>query len=89
MPIPCLGVLWPISDDPTLEAFRQGLRGLGYVKGQNIVVEYRYAHGQETLLPRLAADHVRLKVDAILTWGCCRPASPRKRPRRFPSSTAP
>jgi putative tryptophan/tyrosine transport system substrate-binding protein len=67
--VPRIGVLWPISDDPTLEAFRQGLRGLGYVEGQNIVVEYRYAHGQDALLPELAAELVRLKVDVILTWG--------------------
>src|SRR6266545_6800849 len=64
-----IGVLWPISDDPTLEAFRQGLRGLGYVEGQNIVVEYRYAHGKDELLPDLAAELVHLKVDVILTWG--------------------
>jgi putative ABC transport system substrate-binding protein len=64
-----IGVLWPISDDPTLEAFRQGLRDLGYVEGQNIVVEYRYAQGQDELLPALAAELVHLKVDVILTWG--------------------
>src|SRR5918999_37696 len=41
-----IGVLWPVLDDPTLEAFRQGLRGLGYIEGQNIVMEYRYAQGK-------------------------------------------
>jgi putative ABC transport system substrate-binding protein len=64
-----IGVLWPISDDPTLEAFRQGLRGLGYVEGRNIVVEYRYAEGRDELPPDLAAELVRLNVDVILTWG--------------------
>jgi putative tryptophan/tyrosine transport system substrate-binding protein len=67
--IPRVGVLWPIADDPVLEAFRQGLRGLGYVEGQNIVMEYRYARGQDALLPDLAAELVRLNVDVILTWG--------------------
>jgi putative tryptophan/tyrosine transport system substrate-binding protein len=67
--VPRIGILWPISDDPTLEAFRQGLRGLGYVEGQNIIMEYRYAHGQDALLPALAADLVRLNVEVILTWG--------------------
>ena len=64
-----LGVLWPISDDPTLEAFRQGLRRLGYVEGQNIAIEYRYARGNDALLPDLAADLVRRDVDVIVTWG--------------------
>jgi putative ABC transport system substrate-binding protein len=64
-----IGVLWPIADDPVLEAFRQGLRGLGYVEGQNVLMEYRYARGQDALLPDLAAELVRLNVDVILTWG--------------------
>ncbi len=67
--VPRVGVLWPISDDPMLEAFRQGLRELGYVEGQNVGLEYRYAQGKDALLPELAADLVRLNVDVILTWG--------------------
>ena len=67
--VPRIGVLWSGSDDPVLEAFRQGLRDLGYVEGQNIVIEYRYARGKDDLLPDLAAELVRLKVDVILTWG--------------------
>ena len=87
--VPQIGILWPIADDPILEAFRQGLRDLGYVEGQNIVVEYCYAEGQDTLLPELAAELVRLNVDVIVTWGWSPPALPGTRPRRFPSSTAP
>ncbi len=64
-----IGVLWPLSDDPTLEAFRQGLRDLGYVEGQNLFIEYRYAQGKDDVLPDLAADLVRLKVDVIVTYG--------------------
>ncbi len=67
--VPRIGVLWPVSDDPVLEAFRQGLRGLGYVEGQNIVIEYRYARGKDDLLPDLAAELIRLNVDVILRWG--------------------
>jgi putative tryptophan/tyrosine transport system substrate-binding protein len=64
-----IGVLWPLSDDPTLEAFRQGLRDLGYVDGRNILIEYRYAGGKDQLLPDLVADLIRLNVDVILTYG--------------------
>ena len=50
-----------------IEAFRQGLRELGYVEGKTIVVEYRYAEGKPDRYPELAVDLVRLKVDAIVT----------------------
>ena len=52
-----------------IEAFRQGLRELGYVEGKNIVIEYRYAEGNLDRLPALAAELVRLKVDVIVTGG--------------------
>jgi putative ABC transport system substrate-binding protein len=51
------------------EAFRQGLRELGYVEGKNIVTEYRYAEGKLDRLPALAAELVRLEVDVIVTGG--------------------
>jgi putative tryptophan/tyrosine transport system substrate-binding protein len=51
------------------EAFRQGLRELGYVEGKNIVIECRSAEGKLDRLPALAADLVRLKVDIIVTGG--------------------
>src|SRR5712692_6401520 len=52
-----------------IEAFRQGLRELGYVEGKNIVIEYRYAEGKLDRLPALAAELVRLKVDIIVSTG--------------------
>jgi putative tryptophan/tyrosine transport system substrate-binding protein len=52
-----------------LEAFRQGLREIGYVEGENIVIVDRYAEGKFDRLPVLAAELVRLKVDVIITAG--------------------
>jgi putative ABC transport system substrate-binding protein len=52
-----------------VEAFRQGLRELGYVEGKNIVIEWRFAEGKLDRLPALAAELVRLKVDVIVTGG--------------------
>ena len=51
------------------EAFRQGLRELGYMEGKNIVIEWRSAEGKGDRLPALATDLVRLKVDLIVTAG--------------------
>ena len=67
-----------------IEAFRQGLRELGYVEGKNIVIEYRYAEGKLDRLPALAAELVRLKVDVIVTAGPLQPVPPRKQPRTIP-----
>jgi putative ABC transport system substrate-binding protein len=50
-------------------SFQQGLRELGYVEGQNIAFEHRYAHGRVDLFPALAADLVRLNVDLIFARG--------------------
>jgi len=54
---------------PLPEAFRQGLRDLGYVEGRNVVIEYRYAEGKLERLPALAAELVALKVDVIVAPG--------------------
>jgi putative ABC transport system substrate-binding protein len=51
------------------EAFRQGLRALGYVVGQNITIEYRWAEGNNERLPAFAAELVNLKLDVIVTHG--------------------
>jgi putative ABC transport system substrate-binding protein len=52
-----------------LEAFRSGLRDLGYVEGRNITIEFRWAEGQYSRLAELAAELVRLKVDLLVTHG--------------------
>jgi len=69
--VPRVGFLFYGSSGPSreLDAFRQGLRELGYVEGQNITVEYRFASGQIERLPELAAELVRLKPDVIVTPG--------------------
>ena len=70
--IPRIGFLIaasPSSVSPRVEAFRQGLRELGYVEGKNIVIEWRHAEGKIDRLPALAAELVRLKVDLIITGG--------------------
>ena len=51
---------------PTVDAFIQGLRDLGYVDGQNLALEIRYAEGRTERFPALAAELVRLKVDALV-----------------------
>jgi putative tryptophan/tyrosine transport system substrate-binding protein len=58
-----------LDPNPSLEAFRQGLRELGYVEGQNLVIEYRYAEGSEERLRALATELVRLHVDLIVAGG--------------------
>ena len=62
-------IWYPFRYPARLEAFRQGLRELGYVEGKNIVIEWRYAEGKFNRLPELAAELVRLKVDVIVTGG--------------------
>ena len=69
---------------PRTEAFRQGLRELGYVEGKNIAIEYRFADGKLDRLPVLVAELVGLKVDVIVTAG---PGS--TRPAKEATSTIP
>jgi putative ABC transport system substrate-binding protein len=60
-----LSALYPSEADPP-QAFRQRLRELGYIEGQNVVIDWRYAQGRDDRLPSLAEEIVRLKVDLIV-----------------------
>ena len=62
-----LNALFPTTNPARIEAFRQGLRDVGYVEGKNIIIEFRYAERKVDRLPTLAAELVRLKVDVIVT----------------------
>ena len=61
-----LAAVTATADAPRLEAFRQGLRELGYVEGQNLVIEYRHEGGGFGRLPELAAELVRQKPDVLV-----------------------
>ena len=64
-----LSAVAPSSPDPPLAALRQGLSETGYVEGQNLAMEYRFAEGHYDRLPALAAELVGRKVDVIVTPG--------------------
>ena len=59
----------PITESTRSEGIRQALHDLGYVEGQNIAFEYRYAEGKLDRFPELAAELVRLKVDIVVVAG--------------------
>ena len=85
--MPRIGFLATVSPSTILdriEAFRQGLRELGYVEGKHIVIEFRSAEEKPDRLPALAAELVRLKVDLIVTAG-----SPVTRVAKEATSTIP
>jgi len=70
--MPVIGVLWPGESPPApprMESFTQTLRQLGFVDGQNVSIELRYARGGLQQLPELAAELVRAKVDVLTTFG--------------------
>jgi len=67
-----IGYLWPTrptSPDLGTDAFRRGLRELGYIEGQNLVFEFRFADGKVDRLPALATELVRLNVDVVVAVG--------------------
>jgi len=64
-----LGAGSPAADSPQISAFRRGLQDLGWIEGQSVVLEYRWAEGHPERLPALARDLVALKVDVIMTAG--------------------
>jgi putative tryptophan/tyrosine transport system substrate-binding protein len=84
--MPRVGILTPADNDrgPGFEAFKQGLRELGYVEGRNIVLEFRSDHGDVSLLPQLAAELVALPVDVIVTDGRAAARAAGKATKRIP-----
>jgi len=67
-----IGLLWPGAGppiSPRMESFREGLRRSGYVEGQNVTIELRYAQAEQERLAAHAADLVRANVDVIATFG--------------------
>jgi putative ABC transport system substrate-binding protein len=67
-----IGVLWPASsppESPRMESFRQALRQLDFVEGQNLAIELRHPQGGSQELPNLATELVRLQVDVIVAFG--------------------
>ena len=70
--LPIVGILGPTSPGPFagfVAAFHRGLSETGYVEGQNVAIEYRWAEGRYDRLPALAADLVARKVDVIVAPG--------------------
>ena len=88
--VPTIGVLviGNISPEEFWREFRQGLRDLGYIEGQNIRFEFRSAEGQINRLPELAAELVRLKVDVIVTWFTPTAVAAKQATREIPSVMA-
>jgi len=84
--VPRVGILTPAESDqtPIFEAFRRGLKDLGYTEGRNIAVEFRSARGNSALLPRLAAELVALPVDIIVTDGAAAARVAQEATRRIP-----
>jgi putative ABC transport system substrate-binding protein len=73
--IPRVGILTQASSDKALvfDAFREGLRDLGYIEGRNIVLEFRFAKGDFSRAPQLAAELVAIPVDVIVSTGVVAP----------------
>ena len=86
--MPVIGFLHavsPVAFTDRLRDFRQGLKDAGYVEGENVAIEYRWAENQLDRLPALAAELVRRQVAVIVT-----PAAPlRRSPRRRATTTIP
>ena len=85
--IPRIGYLGPTSPSAGvrfLESFRQGLRELGYVEGQNIFIDYRWAEGRPDRFPALAGELIHLRVDVIVTYSNAAVAALQQATRTIP-----
>ena len=75
---------WPSDTGGVAEAFRDGLRDLGYIEGRNITIEYRFAEGRLDRYPDLASELVRLQVDVILAPSTAAAQAARKATTKIP-----
>ena len=85
--MPVIGYLCAGSPGPSAPfaaAFRQGLSETGYVEGQSVTIEYRFAEGHNDRLPALAADLVGRKVDAIVSFGGAAPRAAKAASQTIP-----
>ena len=82
-----------LGGSPYVDAFREGLRALGYIEGKNVVIEYRYTEGKPDRYSEFLAELVRLKVDVIIADGSGVAAAAKKTTSTIPivmtSSTDP
>jgi putative tryptophan/tyrosine transport system substrate-binding protein len=89
--LPRIGVLFPAEPisqtEPDAAAFREGLRDLGYVEGQNIAVEYRHAHGKAELYSELLAELVRLEAKTIVVGSAAATLAAKKATQTIPIIT--
>ena len=89
--MPVVGFLDGRSPDALtdrLRGFRQGLKDTGYVEGENVAIDYRWAENQFDRLTGLADDLVRRQVNVIVASGGVLPyPQPKRQPRHFPSSS--
>jgi len=83
-----LGNSSPSLESNAVEAFREGLRQLGYVEGHNLIIKYRWAEGQQERSAVLAAELVRLKPDVILTSGSLGTLAAKQATQSIPIVTA-
>ena len=79
-----LGAFTPSASAPLLEAFRQGLRELGYIEGRNILIDYRWAEGSPDRFPALIGELINLRVDVVVTQSNAAVAALQQRTKTIP-----
>jgi putative ABC transport system substrate-binding protein len=74
----------PKNPGPLVDAFRQGLRDFGYIEGENLLVEFRYAEGNRDRIPNLVAELVQLKVDIFISGSLTAIRAAKQATKTFP-----
>jgi ABC-type uncharacterized transport system substrate-binding protein len=78
----------PVTRGYRIDAFRQGLKELGYIEGKNIIIEYRFAEAKSDRLPELARELIGLKVDIIFARGTPAPEAAKNATHMIPIVTS-